>query len=86
MSDLVNNVWDGALPETISEEQPLPYTEGGAIVGIDLGTSNSCIAIWHLDKCRVKVERWGFLCVLTLTKQSKGVYEEPFHGSFSPCL
>ena len=39
------------LPKKGSES---PFDEG-VVVGIDLGTSNSVLAFWHLDKDRVKV-------------------------------
>mmetsp|Transcript_14088 Transcript_14088/g.18308 ORF Transcript_14088/g.18308 Transcript_14088/m.18308 type:complete len:637 (+) Transcript_14088:68-1978(+) len=40
---------------TLSEDNnSLPFQEG-VVVGIDLGTNTSCIAVWHLDKNKVKV-------------------------------
>jgi len=30
----------------------------GVVIGIDLGTTNSCAAVWHLDKGRVKVSKY----------------------------
>ena len=48
MAAVVSDVW---APEASSERA----FGDGVVVGIDLGTSNSCIAVWHLDKFRVKV-------------------------------
>ena len=45
MSLKENSVWSLPLEPNLFEP----------IVGIDLGTSNSCIAIWHKGKCRAKV-------------------------------
>ena len=48
---LTSDVWEGRAD---GAEGAAPFSDG-IVVGIDLGTSNSCIALWHLDKSRVKV-------------------------------
>jgi hypothetical protein len=44
----------------------------GAFVGIDLGTSNSCMAVWHPAKSRAKVRRWNIQ-----SPALKGPHETP---------
>jgi molecular chaperone DnaK (HSP70) len=34
---------------------PAPSERGDLVLGIDLGTSNSCMAVWHEGKSRVKI-------------------------------
>ena len=58
------DVWSGVTEGGISAADVRDGTVGGSgagafeegfVVGLDLGTSNSCMALWHLDKMRVKV-------------------------------
>ena len=43
-------VWTNA--DSVPEDDRAPM---GAFVGIDLGTSNSCLGLWHPGKNRVKI-------------------------------
>jgi len=58
--DVVTNVWSGAKNEVEStdpcavKDGALAFSEG-VVIGLDLGTSNSCAAVWHLDKGITKV-------------------------------
>ena len=62
------DVWSGVTEGGISAADVRDGTVGGSgadafgegfVVGLDLGTSNSCMALWHLDKMRVKVSELG---------------------------
>lgn len=58
---VVTNVWSGASNEgrdggTSSTENGALAFSAGVVIGLDLGTSNSCAAVWHLDKGLVKVK------------------------------
>jgi hypothetical protein len=58
--DVVTNVWSGAKSEgeaadpSAVKDGALAFSEG-VVIGLDLGTSNSCAAVWHLDKGITKV-------------------------------
>jgi hypothetical protein len=59
------NVWESEKGDVrLAKLDGLPFKDG-AIVGIDLGTSNSAIAMWHLDKNTVSNSVFGRMMQLS---------------------
>lgn len=55
-SDDTLGVWDRCQLDSDSQDN-LAYDNRvlGPVIGIDLGTSNSCVSLWHTVKNRAKV-------------------------------
>ena len=52
---VVSDVWSLDHTEKSGDSGDSGGNSSSLVVGLDLGTSNSCMAVWHLDKNIVKV-------------------------------
>ena len=66
-TEIESNIW------ATQDDQTTPFGDG-LIVGLDLGTSNSCMAVWHLDKNRVKIfkTKTGFKTIPSVVTWNPG--------------
>lgn len=53
-SDISSSIWNQPN-EIFSQLQSTMKPKDEIILGIDFGTSNSCVSFWHSDKNRVKI-------------------------------